>query len=134
MDQPEHDTPYPVGINPAALATPGGHYSHVVKGNGMVFISGQLPIDVDGNKLNDQSFEVQAEQVLRNLAAALSSAGSEVGKLLQVRVYIADVAHWPSFNYIYARWAGVARPARTVVPVPALHFDLQIEVEAIALA
>lgn len=123
----------PLTLNPAGLATPGGHYSHVAIGNGMVFVSGQLPIDAAGRKLTDASFEAQAQQVLANVEAALAGAGSGIGKLLQVRIYLTDVAHWPAFNEIYARWAGRARPARAVVPVPALHFGLQVEVEATAL-
>ena len=70
----------------------------------------------------------------RAAAKPLESAGSSIGQLLQVRVYIADVDHWASFNQIYARWAGEAKPARAVVPVSALHFGLQIEIEATALA
>jgi enamine deaminase RidA (YjgF/YER057c/UK114 family) len=71
--------------------------------------------------------------VLANLKAALEGAGSSIGQLVQVRVYIVDVEHWASFNQIYARWAGDARPARAVVPVSALHFGLKIEVEATAM-
>ena len=120
--------------NSNKLASPGGHYSHVSIANGLVFVSGQLPIDAAGTKLTDKPFEVQVEQVLSNLAAALSGAGSDVTKLVQVRVYIVDIGQWATFNEIYARWAGDTRPARAVVPVPALHFGLQVEVEAIALA
>lgn len=133
MDQREDDAQHPRTVNPAGLAPPGGHYSHVSIANGLVFVSGQLPIDATGRKLTDEPFEVQAEQVLTNLARALTGAGSDITKLAQVRVYIVDVEYWPSFNEIYARWAGEARPARAVVPVPALHFGLQIEIETVAL-
>jgi len=133
MDQREDGARHPSTVNPAGLATPGGHYSHVSIANGLVFVSGQLPIEATGRKLIDEPFGVQAEQVLANLACALDGAGSAVAKLVQVRVYIDDVDHWPSFNEIYARWAGEARPARAVVPVPALHFGLKIEVEAVAM-
>ncbi|WP_116138108.1 RidA family protein [Trinickia diaoshuihuensis] len=133
MDQNEQGAPNPRTMNPTGLATPGGHYSHVSIANGLVFVSGQLPIDATGRKLTDEPFEAQAEQALANVAQALSGAGSGVTKLAQVRVYIVDVAHWPSFNEIYARWAGDAKPARAVVPVPALHFGLKIEIEAIAV-
>ncbi|PMS16710.1 RidA family protein [Trinickia dabaoshanensis] len=133
MDQRERGAPHLSTVNPAGLAAPGGHYSHVSIANGLVFVSGQLPIDASGRKLIDEPFEVQAEQVLANLACALARAGSEVAKLAQVRVYIVDIEYWPSFNEIYARWAGEAKPARAVVPVPALHFGLKIEVEAVAV-
>ncbi|HEY2000603.1 RidA family protein [Paraburkholderia sp.] len=129
----EHDARLPRTQNPAGLATPGGHYSHVAIANGLVFVSGQLPIDAQGQKLTDASFDVQAEQVLANLKAALAGAGSSVAQLVQVRVYIADIEHWVSFNQIYARWAGEARPARAIVPVSGLHYGLKIEVEATAM-
>jgi len=120
-------------ITPDSLAPPGGHYSHAVVANGMVFVSGQLPIDAHGNKLVDAPFEVQARQVLANVAGALAAAGSSVSRLVQVRVYVTDIALWPAFNAIYAAWAGPSRPARAVVPVPLLHHGLLIEVEAVAL-
>jgi reactive intermediate/imine deaminase len=116
------------------MAAPGGHYSHAVAGGGLVFVSGQLPIAPDGTKLNEAPFAEQARQVLDNVAKALAGAGSGVEKLLQVRVYVTDIASWPEFNTIYARWAGDARPARAVVPVPQLHYGFKIEVEATALA
>ncbi|MDE1182680.1 RidA family protein [Paraburkholderia sp.] len=128
-----HNPNRPVFRNPDALATPGGHYSHVAIANGMVFVSGQLPIDAQGRKLTDASFEVQAEQVLANLEAALAAAGSSIAQLVQVRVYIVDVEHWATFNRLYATWANDARPARAVVPVPGLHFGLKIEIEATAV-
>jgi reactive intermediate/imine deaminase len=119
--------------NPAGLAQPGGHYSHVAIANGFVFVSGQLPINAQSEKLSAASFDVQAEQVLANLQAALEGVGSSIAQLVQVRVYIVDIENWASFNRIYARWAGDARPARAVVPVAQLHYGLKIEVEATAV-
>lgn len=123
-----------VQINPDSMAAPGGHYSHVVTAGGFVFVSGQLPIACDGRKLNEEPFEVQARQVLDNVGNALAAAASTVGKLVQVRVYVTDIASWPAFNALYAEWAGAARPARCVVPVPQLHYGFKIEIEAVALA
>jgi len=68
-----------------------------------------------------------------NLATALEGAGSSISQLVQVRVYLADIEHWPSFNQIYADWAGDARPARAIVPVGPLHFGFKIEIEATAM-
>jgi 2-iminobutanoate/2-iminopropanoate deaminase len=120
--------------NPATMAAPGGHYSHAVTANGFVFISGQLPIAQDGTKLADAPFEQQAQQTLDNIALALTTAGSKIDRLVQVRVYITDIRLWPAFNAIYAKWIGSSRPARAVVPVPQLHYVFKIEVEAVALA
>jgi reactive intermediate/imine deaminase len=120
--------------NPDTMASPGGHYSHAVVAGGLVFVSGQLPIDAAGRKLGDAPFEAQARQVLANLAAALQAAGTARERLVQVRVYVTDIGHWPAFNQLYAEWLGAHRPARAVVPVPQLHFGLLIEIEAVALA
>jgi 2-iminobutanoate/2-iminopropanoate deaminase len=119
---------------PGGMAPPRGHYSHAAVGAGLVFVSGQLPVALDGTVLNESSFEEQARQVLANVAAALHGAGSSIESLLQVRIYITDIARWPAFNEIYAAWAGSARPARAVVPVPTLHYGCALEVEAVGLA
>jgi reactive intermediate/imine deaminase len=120
-------------VQPQSLAQPGGHYSHAVVANGFVFVSGQLPITPDGRKLVDAPFEQQAEQVLANVQAALEAAGSSVRQLVQVRVYVDDMANWPAFNAVYAQWAGNAKPARAVVPTGPLHFGLKVEVEAVGV-
>ncbi len=123
----------PICIQPLGLAPPGGHYSHAVVAGGFVYVAGQLPIAPDGRKLSDAGFEDQARQVLANVEAALVGAGSRLDHLVQVRVYLTDIAHWPAFNTLYAAWLGPHRPARAVVPVPVLHFGFLIEVEAVAL-
>ena len=87
----------------------------------------------DGAKLVDAPFEQQAQQTLDNIAAALKAAGSTIGRLVQVRVYVTDIALWPAFNAIYATWIGTSRPARAVVPVPQLHYGFKIEIEVVAL-
>lgn len=118
-------------VSPATMAPPGGHYSHAVAAGGLVFVSGQLPIAPDGTRLVDAPFEAQARQVLDNVAHALKAAGSAIDRLVQVRVYVTDIESWPAFNALYAEWAGAARPARAVVPVPKLHYGFKIEVEAV---
>lgn len=120
-------------VDPSTLPPPGGHYSHAVVANGLVFVSGQLPVTAAGEKLADAPFDEQVRQVLANLQAVLQAAGSSVAQLVQVRVYVDDIANWPRFNELYAQWAGAARPARAVVPTGPLHFGLKVEVEAVAL-
>jgi len=126
--------PQPRLCQPEGTLPPAGHYSHAAVGAGLVFVAGQLPIAPDGRRLTGEPFAAQARQVLANVSAALNAAGSSVPQLLQVRVYLVDIAHWGEFNTLYAEWAGAHRPARAVVPVPALHHGLLIEVEAVALA
>jgi reactive intermediate/imine deaminase len=121
-------------LNPATLASPGGHYSHGVSANGFVFVSGQLPIAPDGRKLTGEPFQVQALQVMANVENVLKACGSSVDRLVQVRVYVTDIGNWPEFNRLYAQWVGDIRPARCVVPVPTLHYDFLVEMEAVAVA
>lgn len=123
----------PVHVEVASLAKPGGHYSHACTGGGLVFVSGQLPITPGGERLVDASFEDQAAQVLANVQAALLAAGSGIDRLVQVRVYVDNIANWPAFDKLYREWAGTSRPARAVIPTGPLHFGLKVEMEASAL-
>lgn len=118
-------------LNSNRLRPPGGHYAHAALAGGFIFLSGQLPLGADG-ELAD-GFEKQAELVLDHLFAALGSAGGSLEDLVKVTAYIVGVEHWGPFNAIYARRLGPVTPARSVVPVPALHFGALIEIEAIAL-
>jgi reactive intermediate/imine deaminase len=122
-----------VSVNPDDNASPGGHYSHGTVANGFVFVSGQLPITRTGERLTDASFADQARQVLANVEAVLKACGSGIDRLVQVRVYIDSLEHWPEFNRVYAEWAGSSRPSRAVVPTGPLHHGLKVEVEAVAV-
>ena len=119
-------------LRPQGMAAPGGHYSHAVRAGAFVFVSGQLPIAADGARLADKDFQSQARQALANLAAALAAANSAVDRLIHVRVYVTDIDDWPAFDALYSEWIGAVRPARAVVPVPALHYGFRIEIEAVA--
>jgi 2-iminobutanoate/2-iminopropanoate deaminase len=130
-----HGTPGPIAYgNSPAISPPAGHYSHICIGAGIVHVSGQLPLDADGTPLSDQPFERQVKQVLTNLDACLAEAGIDKTRLLQVRVYVTDIALWPKFNEVYGKWIGDLRPARAVAGVSSLHYGVAIEVEATALA
>lgn len=119
-------------IEPATMARPGGHYSHVVVHNGVAYVSGQLPIGPAGPLPATASFEEQARQVLANVRAAVEAAGSDLSKVLKCTVYVVDIADWPAFNTLYAEMFGEHRPARVVVPVAPLHYGYRIEMDAIA--
>ncbi|AKC69375.1 RidA family protein [Pandoraea oxalativorans] len=121
-------------VNVPTLQPPRGHYSHGVCANGFVFVSGQLPITPEGERLVGAPFAEQAKQALENVAAILAACGTSVSRLVQVRVYITNVDDWGPFNEVYAEWAGDAKPARCVVPVPALSHGVAVEIEATALA
>ena len=111
---------------------PAGHYSQAIVHDGLVYVSGQLPIDSKREDKHVGSIEEQTEQVLRNLDAILKKASSDRDHVLKVTVYVSDIALWGRVNSVYARFFGNHRPARAVVPTRELHFGFQIEIEAIA--
>ena len=109
-----------------------GHYAQAIVHGGLVYVAGQLPGVPGEPERRLAGFEAQAEQVLDNVFAILEAAGSAPDRILKATVYIADAAHWPAFNAIYARRLGAHRPARTVVPVGALHYGYLVEMDVIA--
>ncbi|MEM5387647.1 RidA family protein [Paraburkholderia phymatum] len=130
----ESQTPTITCSNAPDMSPPAGHYSHVCVANGFVFVSGQLPINATGKPLSDEPFEAQVDQVLRNVDACLNAAGTTRDRLVQVRVFVSDIEHWPAFNNLYAEWIGTHRPARAVAQSNALHYGAAVEVEGVALA
>jgi len=112
--------------------SPGGHYSQAMVHNGLVYVSGQLPVDPVTGEKRLGSIEEQTEQALKNVAAILEAAGSGLDRVLKVTVYIADISLWGQVNAVYAGVFGDHRPARAIVPTRDLHHGFLIEIEAIA--
>jgi 2-iminobutanoate/2-iminopropanoate deaminase len=118
-------------LTPNAPA-PGGHYSQAVVYNGLVYVAGQLAIDPATGEKILSSIEAQTEQALKNVAAILQAAGSDLSRVLRMTVYISDMSLWGAVNAVYAQVMGEHRPARAIVPTGDLHYGFQIEIEAIA--
>lgn len=111
---------------------PAGHYAQATVHQGLVFVSGQLPVTPEGLHRPAASFEDQVRQAISNLFAVLEAAGSSPRRVLKVTAYIVGVERWPAFNVVYGEMFGEARPARTVAPVAELHHGYLVEVDAIA--
>ena len=111
---------------------PAGHYSQAVVYGGLVFVAGQLPLDVAHPGRPAGDVEEQTERALENVEAILESVGSSLDRLLSVTVYVTDISLWPRVNAAYARVLGAHRPARAVVPVKELHHGYLVEVQAVA--
>ena len=109
-----------------------GHYAQAIEHGGLVYVSGQLPVDATDPGRCVEGFEAQARQVIANVLAIVEAAGSSRERLLKVTVYVAGIEHWPSFNAIYAELIGSHCPARTVVPVAELHYGYLVEMDAVA--
>lgn len=121
-------------IHPGGQPPPKGHYSPGVEHNGLIFVSGQLPMDLSTREPCTGSIEEQTELALRNVEAVLIAAGSDLSGVLQMTIYVSDMDLWGRVNDMYARVMGDHRPARAIVPVKDLHFGTQIEIQAIAAA
>lgn len=111
---------------------PAGHYSQACVHGDLIFVSGQLPINPEGKVLSDRSFNEQARQAITNLLSIVRAAGSGPERVLKVTAFIVGMENWPALNAVYAEIFGAYKPARSVVPVPALHHGCLIEIEAIA--
>ncbi len=111
---------------------PAGHYAQAIVHGGLVYVSGQLPIDPARPEHRLGPIEEQTEQALRNVSEILKAAGSGLDQVVQMTVYVSDVGLWSRVNAAYTRVMGDHRPARVVVPTRDLHYGYQIEIQAIA--
>ena len=111
-----------------------GPYSQAVKANGLVFVSGQIPIDPRTGQFVAGGIAEQTEQVLKNLAALLEASGSSLAQVLKTTVFLADMEEFAAMNEIYGRFFTEEPPARATVQAARLPRDARVEIEAIALA
>ena len=112
---------------PAAI----GPYSQAIVTNGLVFASGQIPVDPATGAPAGDTIDTQAEQSCKNVAAILAAAGSDMTKVVKTTCVLADMADFAKFNEIYAKYF-VSCPARSCVAAKALPKGVLCEIEAIA--
>lgn len=112
--------------------TPAGHYSQAIVHNGLVYMSGQLPIDAETGDKCLGTVEEQARVVLNNIEIILKAAKSDLSQVIKTTIYITDITLWDKVNVIYGEYFGKHRPARSIVPTKELHYGFQIEMDAIA--
>ena len=122
--------------NPPTLSTPTG-YTHVVEVTGpakTVYIAGQIAFDKEGKIVGAGDMAAQAEQVFKNLQAALDAAGAKFSDVVKMNTYITDMAKAPAVREVRARYFGQTAPASTLVQVVALaRPELMLEIEVIAV-
>ena len=113
---------------PAAI----GPYSQAVVFNGMVFTSGQIPINPANGQVEAKTIESQTEQVMKNLGEVLKVAGSSFEKAVKTTCFLANSSDFAAFNEVYANYF-VTKPARSCVAVKDLPKGVLVEVEVIAV-
>lgn len=108
-----------------------GPYSQAIEANGMVFVSGQLPIDATTG-LMPETVEDQAKQSLENMKSILEEAGLSMANIVKTTVFLADMSYFADMNKVYATYFKGDYPARSAVAVKALPKDALVEIECIA--
>jgi len=115
---------------PAAI----GPYSQAVRAGGFVFVSGQIPLDPATGQFVEGGVREQTEQVLRNLAAVLEAAGTNLDRVVKTTVFLADMDDFAAMNEVYGRYFAEDPPARATVEAARLPRDARVEIEVVALA
>jgi 2-iminobutanoate/2-iminopropanoate deaminase len=111
-----------------------GPYSQAVKANGFVFTSGQIAIDPGTQQVVAGDVAAQTDRVLRNLSEVLEAAGSGLGKVVRVTVFLKNMNDFAAMNKVYGKYFSSAPPARSTVEVARLPKDVLVEIDVIALA
>ena len=109
-----------------------GPYSQAVEANGMLYVSGQIPLIPETGELVEGNIEVQTARVLENLKAILEAAGATLEDVVKTTVYITDMANFGMVNAIYERYFEKNCPARVCVEVSKLPKNAMVEIDVIA--
>jgi 2-iminobutanoate/2-iminopropanoate deaminase len=113
-------------------AIPGGPYSQAIIYNGIIYLSGQGPIDPQTNQVVHGTIEQETELSMENIRIILEEAGSSLSKVLQITAYLLNMREYGRFNEVYRRYFPEKPPARTCIQAARLPFDIRVEIGAIA--
>ncbi len=113
---------------PAAI----GPYSQAMIANGMVFTSGQIPLDPETADMVGENITEQTHRVCKNLEAVLTAAGASFESVIKTTCFLSDMADFAAFNEVYSQYF-VSKPARSCVAVKTLPKGALVEVECVAL-
>ena len=111
-----------------------GPYSQAIKTGGMLFCSGQIPIDPETGEFVSNDIGEQTDQVLKNLNAVLEAGGMNLGNVVKTTVFLADMSDFAVMNEVYGRYFDSNKPARATVQAARLPRDAKVEIECIAVA
>jgi len=110
-----------------------GPYSQAVMASGLIFVSGQIPIDPSTGQLLFASIAEQTRLVMANMTTILRAAGSDLSRVVKTTVYLKDMNDFNEMNQVYAEFFPGPKPARATVQVAKLPRDVSIEIDAIAV-
>ncbi|MGI0085659.1 MAG: RidA family protein [Nitrososphaerales archaeon] len=110
-----------------------GPYSQAIANGGLIFLSGQIPLDPKSGNVEAKTIEGQTSQVLSNLNAVLLAAGADLSNVVRCTVFLTDLSEFAAFNKVYGSFFPSNPPARTTVQVAKLPRDAKLEIDAIAV-
>lgn len=110
-----------------------GPYSQAIKANGMVFCSGQIPIDPATGDFVSEVVAEQTEQVFKNLSEVLAAAGASLADVVKTTVFLADMNDFGEMNEVYSKFFSDNKPARATVQAARLPRDAKVEIDCIAV-
>ena len=116
----------------AAISPPVGPYSQAIKVGPLLFVSGQIPLDSAGNKVQG-GVSRETEQALENLKSVLEAAGARMDQVVKTTVFLTDLEDFKFMNQTYEKFFPLAPPARSTVQVVKLPKGARVEIEAIAV-
>lgn len=119
----------------ADAPAPIGPYSQAIENNGMLFISGQVPVDPKTNSIVPGGVAEQTQQVMKNILAIVKAAGygNDLSKILKCTIYLNDMSLFVPMNEVYATYFPAEPPARAAFAVKGLPLGALVEIEAIAM-
>lgn len=109
-----------------------GPYSQAVRTSGLVFVSGQIPLDPETGTVLDGDIAAQTHRVMQNLRAVLEAAGASLDAVVRTTIYLTDLSDFGIVNDVYGGYFTPPAPARATVQVARLPRDVRIEIDAIA--
>ncbi len=109
-----------------------GPYSQAIVANGMVFTSGQIALNPQGEIVCDD-VAGQTEQVLKNLSEVLKEAGADLSSVVKTTIFLSDMDDFKTVNEVYAKYFGEHKPARSTVAVKTLPLNVKVEIDCIAM-
>jgi 2-iminobutanoate/2-iminopropanoate deaminase len=110
----------------------GAPYNQAIRVGDLVFVAGQLGVQLGSGELAGPSVADQTHQIMKNIGAILEAAGSSLDRLVKTTIYLLDLGDFAEMNDVYAQYVGDAPPARATIEINALPTGARIEIEAIA--
>lgn len=107
-------------------------YSHAIKANGFIYVSGQIPYTADGKPV-EGDIKAKADQVIKNALAIVSDSNSKLENIVKVNIFLKDMSNFGKFNEVYSTYFNTHKPARSCVAVADLPLGVDVEMELIAV-